>query len=140
MTRMPRVTRLLAVADARDPAPPGGISVSVRLTAVLDDGRTVTVLDGRGWAAQLRGPGAAGIVDAWATTTVDEIEQTARTVIGPDEPFEGRSQEDMERDHWNALAGRLREAGVDAEGADLGSLPVEVALSDRLRARIGGGR
>lgn len=138
MTRMPRVARLLAVADARDPMHRGEISVSVRLTAVLDDGRTVTLLDGRGWTAQLRGPGADGIADAWATTTADEIEHTARMVVGPDEPFEGRSQEDMKRDHWNALADRLRETGVEADGADLGNVPVEVVLGDRLRARIPG--
>jgi hypothetical protein len=138
MSRMPRVIRLLAVADARDPVSAEQISVSVRLTAVLDDGRTVTLLEGRGWTAELRGPGAAGVADIWETTTAREIEQTARVVVGPDEPFGDRTQADMERDHWEALAGCLRENGVDSHGAELSRLAVEVVTTERLRSLIGG--
>jgi hypothetical protein len=138
MTRMPHVIRLLAVADARDPVSAAQISVSVRLTAVLDDGRTVTLLDGRGWTAELRGPGAGDVADVWETTTAREIEQTARVVVGPDEPFGGRTQADMERDHWEALADSLRRQGVDTHGAELSRLAVEVVTTERLRSLIGG--
>src|SRR4051812_32597925 len=138
MTRMPQVIRLLAVADALDPVSAAQISVSVRLDAVLDDGRTVTLLEGRGWTAELRGPGAADIADIWETTTIREIEQTARVVVGPDEPFGGRTQADMERDHWEALAAGLHEQGIDTQGAELSRLAVEVVTTERLRSLIGG--
>jgi hypothetical protein len=138
MTRMPHAIRLLAVADARDTVSAARISVSVRLAAVLDDGRTVTLLEGRGWTAELRGPGAADVADVWETTSARDIEQTARVVVGPDEPFGGLTQADMERDHWEALAANLRGQGVDTQGAELGRLAVEVVMTERLRALIGG--
>ena len=37
--------------------------------------------------------------------SADEIENTARVVVGPDEAFDGYSQEDMEASHWACLAG-----------------------------------
>ena len=33
-------------------------------------------------------------------TSVEDIEETARIVVGADEPFDEHSQEDMEADHW----------------------------------------
>jgi hypothetical protein len=134
--RMTRAIRLVTTADARDTDTPTEISVAVRLDAVLDEGRTVTLLDGRGWTAALRGPGAAEGLDAWAGVTDREVEETARVVVGPDEPFGGRTQADMEADHWNALAATLRAAGVDAAGEDLSRLPHDVVLSDGLRAQL----
>jgi hypothetical protein len=44
-------------------------------------------------------------------TSVEEIVDTARTVVGPDEPFEEGSHEDMEADHWAHLAEVLRQQG-----------------------------
>lgn len=133
---MTRAIRLVTTADARNTDAPTEMSVAVRLDAVLDDGRTVTLLDGRGWTAALRGPGAAEGLDAWAVATAREVEETARAVVGPDEPFGGHTQADMEADHWNALAATLRAAGVDAAGEDLSRLPHDVVLSDGLRARL----
>jgi hypothetical protein len=46
------------------------------------DGRRVLLLDDRGWSAS----GPPGI---WAVTSVEEIVDMARTVVGPDEPFGG---------------------------------------------------
>jgi hypothetical protein len=136
MPRMTRAIRLVTTADARDTDAPTEMSVAVRLDAALDDGRTVRLLDGRGWTAALRGPGAAEGLDAWAGVTAREVEETARAVVGPDEPFGGHTQADMEADHWHALAATLRAAGVDAAGEDLSRLPHDVVLSDGLRARL----
>ena len=40
------------------------------------------------------------VPDVWSTTSVAEVEADARMVVGPDEPFDGRSQADMEEAHW----------------------------------------
>lgn len=118
---------------------PRSISVSARHEAVLDDGRRLLLLDDRGWTEALRGAGANEIDDLWALTSERDIVQTARVVVGPDEPFDGRSQDDMETDHWNALARTLRMHGVVVDASELRQLPHDVVLSDRLRARLGRG-
>ncbi len=61
---------------------------------------------------------------------------TARTVVGPDEPFEGRSSADMAADHWASLAAVLRQQGVVADALELTRLPHDVVLSERLLARL----
>ena len=68
--------------------------------------------------------------------SAEEIEETARVVVGPDEPFDGRSQEDMETDHWASLAEVLRQQGVVVDARELKRLPHEVVLSERLLARL----
>jgi hypothetical protein len=70
---------------------------------------------------------------------VEDIERTARDVVGPDEPDEGHSWRDIEASHWRALAQKLCEQGVDVEAAELEALPHDVELSDRVLARIAGG-
>lgn len=69
-------------------------------------------------------------------TSIEEIADTAHVVVGPDEPFGGRSQKDMEADHWAPLAAVLRRQGIDADALELGRLPHEVVLSEQLLARI----
>jgi hypothetical protein len=133
---MPRVIRLETVAEVGVGADRSRISVSARLDAVLDDGRRVVVLDDRGWVEELRGPGAGDAPDLWAATTREHIAATARTVVGPDEPFGGRSQADMEADYWQFLAGRLAERGVTADAAELAQVPHEVVLGQRLAERL----
>ncbi len=137
---MHRVTRLETIADVRDTDDAREISVSCRHEAVLDDGGRVVLLDGRGWTQALRGPGADEVDDLWAVTSVDEVAETARVVVGPDEPYGGRSQADMEAGRWATLAGTLRTHGVVVRGADLARLPHDVVLSDRLQARLAPGR
>jgi hypothetical protein len=159
-----RVVRLLTVADVHEhdvggipvsavprdvrgwtEAPPAAgedvdprrISVSARHEAVLEDGSRMLLLDDRGWTEELRGPGADRIADLWALTPERDIVETARAVVGPDEPFGGRSQEDMEADHWNALAEILRAQGVVVDAGELRRLPHDVVLSERLQARLG---
>lgn len=161
---MQRVVRLVTLADVREDGDVRGTSVSVRLDvrgwaeaprgaaadvdprrisvsarheAVLEDGRRLLLLDDRGWTEELRGAGADEIDDLWALTPERDIVETARMVVGPDEPFGGRSQGDMETDHWNALTESLRAQGVVVDAGELRRLPHDVELSDRLRARLG---
>jgi hypothetical protein len=131
-------------ADARGwtaaPLPAGGdvdprrISVSARHEAVLEDGSRLLLLDDRGWTQELRGAGADRVDDLWVLTSEGDIAETARMVVGPDEPFGGRTQDDMATDHWNALAETLRAQGVVVSAGELRQLTHEVELSDRLRA------
>jgi hypothetical protein len=136
------VARLVTLVDLRDDDRGGQMSFSARHEAVLEDGRQLLLLDDRGWSTSLLRPAAEpdsprDVPDFWAVTSVDEIEETSRWVVGPDEPFEGRSQEDMERDHWTYLAGILRQQGVAADADELKGLPHEVVLSERLLALLG---
>ena len=71
-----------------------------------------------------------------SATASHEIADTARVVVGPDEPFAGYSQEDMEASHWNALATVLRRQGINVEGPALRELPHDVVLGKQLLARL----
>ena len=125
------VTRLVTFVEVDDTvADPRQMSVSARHEAVLMNGGRVLLLADRGWSA-------SGPPNIWAVTSVEEIADTARMVVGPDEPFGGRSQKDMEADHWASLAAVLRRQGIDADAVELGRLPHDVVLSEQLLARIG---
>jgi hypothetical protein len=144
---MAAVTRLVTLVDVRDEvADARQMSVSARHEAELADGRRVVLLDDRGWTSSaLRaswgevpdGDSRRDQLDTWAVTSVEDVEETARVVVGPDEPAEGCSQEDAEADHWAYLAGVLRQQGVVVDALELKRLPHDVVLSERLRARIG---
>jgi hypothetical protein len=150
---MTAVARLVTFVDVDDGAGDARqMSVSARHDAVLTDGRRVLLLADRGWSS-LSSLSAAwkGDVsdldswredqpDIWATTSIEDIEETARAVVGPDEPFDGRSQEDVEAGHWTYLSEVLRQHGVVVDPLDLKRLPHEVVLSKRLLARVGGRR
>ena len=143
---MSAVTRLLTSVDLAE-----GIndtrqtSFSARHEAVLLDGRRVLLLDDRGWSWSSPISFQAGDRDSrreqhpdnWAMTSVEEIEQEARMVVGPDEPFEGSSQEEAEQAHWAYLSDLLRQHGVVVDALDLRRLPHDVVLSERLLARVG---
>jgi hypothetical protein len=120
---MADVTRLLTFVDIDD-RDARGLSVSALHQAVLDDGRRVVLLDDRGWTSS-RGAAAASVSD---------IEETARVVVGPDEPSGDRSRTEMEVLHWESLVRTLREEGVVADVARLRGLPHEVELSGRVVA------
>ena len=137
---MVAVARLVTCVDLRDDdAGPEArrMSVRARHEAELAGGRRIVLLDDRGWTGELFVAGGAepphGI---WATETVEEIARTARFVVGPDEPFEGRTQAEMEAGHWQTLARVVQQEGVDVEPAELQALPHDVELSDRLLARL----
>src|SRR6476660_10517752 len=120
---MHRVVRLVTLADVREDGDVGGasmsvpvhargwteaprgaggdddprrISVSARHEAVLEDGSRLLLLDDRGWTQELRGAGADRVDDLWALTTERDVVETARVVVGPDEPFGRQTQDDME--------------------------------------------
>ena len=128
---MASVVRLVTSIDANDDVPNDRmISVSARHEAELDDGRRVLLLDDRGWTES----GPAGI---WATTSVEDMEFTARTVVGPDEPFGGHTYQSMAAGHWATLAGTLAQEGIVADAAQLERLRHDVVLSERLLDRLG---
>jgi len=132
---MGSVARLVTFVDIAGLPDDRAVSVSARHEAVLADGRRVLLLGDRGWSSSSSMPG--DVPDAWAHTSVEELEATARTVVGPDEPFGDRSAKDMEAGHWAHLAGVLRGRGVVVEAEELERLPHDVVLSERLLARIG---
>jgi hypothetical protein len=152
--RVSAVTRLLTLVDIDDADDDGPdarrMSVSARHEAVLADGRRVVLLEDRGWSESLSVVWAdepseqdrrlVEVAGIWATETAEEMKRTARDVVGPDEPFEGRTHADMEASHWEALAQMLRTQGVYVETAELKALPHDVELSDRVLARIGRGK
>ncbi len=125
------MTRLVTFVDGDDDlADPRHLSLSARHEAVLTDGTTVLLLGDRGWSS-------SGPPQLWALTSIEDIADTARMVVGPDGPFDGRSQRDLETEHWASLAARLRRRGVEADALELARLPHDVVLSERLLARLG---
>jgi hypothetical protein len=135
MPAMARVIRLVTVADL-DEASARRISVSARHEAVLDDGRRVVLLNDRGWSETLHGAGAQEISSIWTTTSEQAIARTARMVVGPDEAYGNRTQEDMDAGHWTTLAETLGGHGVAVGPDELRRLPHDVELGDRLRMAI----
>ena len=137
------MTRLVTFVDLREGV--GGahqMSVAARHEAQLPDGRRVLLLDDRGWSSRSLTASLAGALpeeqpDIWATTGIEDIEETARTVVGPDEPFEGSSREDAETGHWTYLSDVLRRHGVVMDRLDLKRLRHDAVLSERLLARVG---
>jgi hypothetical protein len=142
------VTRLVTFADLDDDAAHARqISVSLRHEALLANGRRVLLLADRGWSVSVGSadPIAAASIevgqretsDIWMMTSIDDIIDTARIVVGPDEPPHGRSHENAAADHWADLTEVLRGQGVVTDGAALWRLPHDVVLSTRLLARLG---
>ena len=127
------VTRLVTTVElTRDGSDDRRLEVAARLEAVLADGRSVLLLDDRGWSES--GP------SGWAAAvSVQDIEETARTVVGPDEPFGDHTAADMAADHWGRLARDLRRAGVRVTAHELASVPHDVVLGAGLRAVLSSG-
>ena len=128
--RVVHVTHLVTYVEVGDAvADPRRLSVSASHEAVLSNGDRVLLLEDRGWSVSVP-------PDVWSSMSADEIENTARVVVGPDEAFDGYSQEDMEASHWACLAGVLRRQSADVEGSVLRELPHHVVLRERLLARL----
>jgi hypothetical protein len=130
------VARLVTFADVDDADvdEPRRISVSVRHEAALADGRRVLLLDDRGWSSSVQATPEDGS-GICARTSIKDIEDRVRSVVGPDEPFDGRSRDDMEADYWACLADVLGKQGAVVDGPELRGLPHDVVLSARLVAR-----
>ena len=149
---MSAVTRLVTFVDLTEGVgDTRQLNFSARHEAVLLDGRRVLLLDDRGWSwsplltvffqagdASDRDSTREQQPDVWAMTSVEDIEQEARTVVGPDEPSDGFSEEDAEQCHWAYLSDVLRQHGAVVDALDLRRLPHDVVLSERLLARVGG--
>jgi hypothetical protein len=124
---MADVERLITTAEADERAPDDPyVSVHARHEALLTDGRRVLLLDDRGWASNQR----------WTALTVEDVERTARMVVGPDEPPDGRSREEEEAGHWSHLAETLQAHRVTVDAGGLRTLPHDVVLGERLLARM----
>lgn len=108
------------------------LSVSARLEAELSDGRALVLLDDRGWNESVLGDG-----DIRTHLTRASLEDDARTVVGPDEPYGDQTEEQAAAAHWAALAGILARQGVPADPDALAGLAHAVVLGERLRAWAG---
>lgn len=126
---MSTATRLVTYADVSHRALPGEVSITARHELELADGRRVLLLNDRGW-------GSSG---SWAVQSLKGIQETARVVVGPDEPPKGRSHEEEATLHWTYLQGIAQKQGVAVDADVLRQLPHDVVLSGQLLARIGAG-
>lgn len=113
------------------------MSASARQEAVLEDGRRLVLLDDRGWSAALNRLGPE-VPDIRAVSSIKDIEHTARSVVGPDEPFDGHSQEHMESSHWDHLSEILRRQGVVVPAPELRRLRHDVVIGEGLRDWLAG--
>ncbi len=111
------------------PDDPCSMSLSALHLAVVQGGDRLTLLDGRGW-------GAHGPPDLWRQTSIEEVEETARMVVGPDGPFGGHSEAEMNTAHWTDLSNILRQQGVLIGAEELSRLPHDVELTERVRTRL----
>lgn len=122
------IKRLVTYVDvSHHRSQPGEISITARHELELADGRSVLLLNDRGW-------GSSG---SWSDLSVKEIQENARTVVGPDEPPAGRSQHEEASLHWAYLQGVAQRQGVAVDADDLRQLPHDVVISERLLACIG---
>lgn len=135
---MDEIRRLVVVVDLDGRNDRRNQSFSAHLFADLTDGRRVVVLDDRGWGGTAMSPNPPEDVDIWAHGTLEDLEFTARTVVGPDEPPEGMSYEEVEDRHWDYLASVLAGRGVATDGATLRELAMDVELSERVLERLRG--
>ncbi len=108
-----------------------GIPISALLELELASGRRVVLLDDRGWSSS-----TSGSIDVWASTSLESITATARMVVGPDEPPEGRSRAQEAAMYWGSLADTAREQDVRVGPEDLAALPHDVDVSEEVRARL----
>lgn len=126
--------RLITSIDIDEKAGPGvnddhRSSISALHELELADGPRLTLLDDRGWST-------GGTCNIWAYETLQGLAETARTVVGPDEPPEGRTQEEEAALHWAYLADVAQEQGVSIGAGELAALPHDVDVSAAIRARL----
>ena len=98
---MPDARRLTTSIDIDETAGPESnndhhLAISALHELELAGGQRLTLLEDRGWAAS----GPSGI---WSYESVETLTQTARMVVGPDEPLEGRSYEEGAALYWAYL-------------------------------------
>ena len=126
--------RLITSIDINETAGPKSnsdhrSSISALHELELADGRRLTLLDDRGWSS-------SGPSNIWAYESLAGMTETARTVVGPDEPPEGRTHEEEAALHWAYLADIAQEQGVSIDAGELAALPHDVDVSPAIRARL----
>jgi hypothetical protein len=126
---MPHGVRLVTSVDVDDSTAGCGVSASAKHELELGDGRRVLLLDDRGW-------GSSG---GWASTSAEAVRETARAVVGPDEPADGQSRAEAESEHWAHLAAAALRQGVSVSPAELAQFPHEVNIGARLLQRLSPG-
>jgi hypothetical protein len=119
------VERLLTIVDLEE-RDQTGQSAWAHLYVVLSTGERRVLFSDRGWSS------SAEI----AHEGLLQIEDTARTVVGPDGPGPGETDEQMETMYWDWMEHKLRDAGISAEAGVLKALPHEVEIGERLRHRL----
>jgi hypothetical protein len=144
--RVTSPTRLVTFVDINegdDDSEASGLSFSARHDAVLTDGRRVVLLNDRGWsqsAVTFLSGGEPSIREnqstPWEFVTRERIEESARSVVGPDEPYGDYTRGEMAAGHWATLAATLEKEGIEVEATEVSALQHDVELSDRLIARL----
>lgn len=118
--------RLVTTVDAGD-RHHSEVAVSAVLELELDSGgRRLPLLTDRGWSTNQR----------WEDVRLSEIEKTARVTVGPDEPFEGRTPDQMEADYWAHLERAAREQDVMTTATELAALQHDIEFTSKLRALV----
>lgn len=120
------VSRFVSVVELADGANSQGISVSVLLEAELANGRSLVVLDDRGWNSS----------QPWDQVQPEQIRETARTVVGPDEPYGEQTMADAVTAYWDYIRRILAEYGIESRSTELQAIPHEVVLSERVLERL----
>ncbi|MEV8143284.1 hypothetical protein [Specibacter sp. NPDC078709] len=120
------VTRFVSVVELTEGANSQGVSVSVLLEAELANGRSLVVLDDRGWNSN----------QPWDQARPEQIRETARTVVGPDEPYGEQTMADAVTAYWDYIRRILAEYGIESRSTELQAIPHEVVLSERVLERL----
>ena len=120
-----RVPNRLVVTVASDPGPHGTTGCVCHLWAEDSLGR-VLLLEDRGW----------GTSAAWSEVTEDSVVADSLLSTGPDEPWGGMTQDDATAFHYGELAQIAAHRGLVVTAEGLQALPIEVELSEELRARL----
>jgi hypothetical protein len=126
------VKRVVSIVERDDVGMRGfnDLSVSVRLEAELADGRRIVLLDDRGWNAKFS-CGDGGLF--WDAADIAEL---ARVVVGPDEPSDGETADEMAAGHWAYLSERLQDHGVAVDSREFQRALHDVVLGEHLRSRL----
>jgi hypothetical protein len=120
------VIELVAIATTTSEAI-GRRDVGVRLTALLSDGREVSLLHDRGFAMS-----ASQAVEPLPDPDDDDLFICA-WCVGPEEKFDDRTDKDMAEAHFGVLVDELRLAGVHVTVEALMSVPFRVVWGARQR-------
>ncbi|WP_104112055.1 hypothetical protein [Arthrobacter sp. N199823] len=124
---MAAISRFVSTADVHEGAQPERVSVSVLFEAELDNGESVLVLDDRGWNSS----------QPWADASQEQIESTARVVVGPDEPYGDQTATGAVTAYWNYIQNILAQHGLETSPAELPAIPHDVVLSQSIIEHLG---